>query len=63
MERPWDVKQLAAETGIPAATWRYYEHRGTGPRSFKIGGRRFWRPSDVEKWLDEQYRESGRVSA
>ncbi|MET7773002.1 DNA-binding protein [Nocardia sp. NPDC005366] len=41
-------------TGIPAATWRYWAHIGSGPASFKLGRRRVWRLSVIEAWIAEQ---------
>lgn len=41
-------------TGIPAATWRYWAHKGVGPASFKLGRRRVYRRSVVESWIQEQ---------
>lgn len=34
---------------------RYQIHRGTAPRSAKIGGRRMFRESDVNAWIDHQF--------
>ncbi|MBF6061399.1 helix-turn-helix domain-containing protein [Nocardia terpenica] len=47
-------------TGIPAATWRYWAHKHTGPDSFKIGRRRLYRESVVRAWLAEQENLSAR---
>ncbi|MCM3554011.1 DNA-binding protein [Janibacter melonis] len=39
----------------PAATLRYWRHTGTGPKGFKLGGRRvMYRRQDVDTWLTEQ---------
>ena len=36
-------------------TLRYYRLRGTGPASFKLGGRRVvYRRSEVDRWVAEQ---------
>ncbi|MBF6463069.1 DNA-binding protein [Nocardia puris] len=43
-----------ALTGIPAATWRYWAHIGSGPASFKLGRRRVWRESTILAWIAEQ---------
>ncbi|GLB90946.1 MULTISPECIES: helix-turn-helix transcriptional regulator [Mycobacterium] len=40
--------------GVPLGTIRYWTHTGTGPRSFKLGRRRAWRLSEVNRWLAEQ---------
>lgn len=34
---------------------RYQIHKGTAPRSAKIGGRRMFRESDVNAWIDHQF--------
>lgn len=45
---------VAAETGIPAATLRYWRHADTGPASFTLGRRVVYRRSEVERWIAEQ---------
>jgi len=39
----------------PAATLRYWRHVGTGPKSFRIGGRVVYKSADVETWIEKQY--------
>ena len=34
---------------------RYMIHTGSAPRSAKIGGRRMFKESDVEAWIQEQF--------
>jgi prophage regulatory protein len=41
-------------TGTKASTWRYWDHIGTGPASFKLGRRRVWKKSTVLAWLESQ---------
>ncbi|WP_369055946.1 helix-turn-helix transcriptional regulator [Kineococcus terrestris] len=41
-------------TRIPAATLKYWRHRGTGPRSFRLGRRIAYRRQDLDAWLAEQ---------
>lgn len=53
------AKDCEALTGIPAATWRYWAHKGTGPASFKLGRRRVWRHSVILAWIDEQEAATG----
>jgi predicted DNA-binding transcriptional regulator AlpA len=55
----WDVEDVAAFLGVSPATVRYWEWTGTGPRSFKIGRRRKWKPSDVKKWAESGAKEPG----
>ncbi|MGV9546747.1 helix-turn-helix transcriptional regulator [Nocardia beijingensis] len=45
---------LEGLTGIPAATWRYWAHKGVGPASFKLGRRRVYRQSVIDAWIAEQ---------
>lgn len=47
--------EVAELTRTPHATLRYWRHRGTGPRSFKLGRRVMYRREDVERWMKEQY--------
>ncbi|GAA4668518.1 helix-turn-helix transcriptional regulator [Gordonia humi] len=35
-------------------TMRYMRHAGTGPASFVINGKVFYRRAEVERWLAEQ---------
>jgi predicted DNA-binding transcriptional regulator AlpA len=46
-------------TGIPASTWRYWAHIGSGPPSFKLGRRRVWAKSEVMTWIAEQRQATG----
>jgi prophage regulatory protein len=45
---------LERQTGTKASTWRYWAYIGFGPQSMKLGRRRVWKRSVVEKWLKEQ---------
>lgn len=63
MTRPQPAPIMATESGLrtlgevaeqlrrPEATLRYWRYLGTGPRSFKMRGRVFYRQSDVDSWL------------
>ncbi len=37
---------------------RYWRHLGTGPRSFRLGGRIVYRAGDLQAWIDAQARAS-----
>lgn len=50
------IKEVSGETRVPEPTLRYWRHKNEGPRSFRIGRRVMYRRSDVEAWLDEQYK-------
>jgi predicted DNA-binding transcriptional regulator AlpA len=52
--------EVSKLTGAPPGTVRYWDHTGRGPRSFKLGGRRVWRKSEVLRWIAEQEQETGR---
>lgn len=54
MTAPLGIPEVAAMTGVPDATLRYWRHVGTGPRSYKIGRRVRYDLADVVAWLDEQ---------
>lgn len=48
--------QVAEELNVPVATLRWWRHRGTGPKSFRLGARKVaYLRSDVEQWLQQQY--------
>ena len=46
--------EVATITRAPESTLRYWRHVGTGPHSFRLGGRVVYRRADVTAWLDEQ---------
>lgn len=48
------AKGVSELTGAPVGTIRYWDSAGTGPRSFKMNGRRVWRRSVVLQWIDDQ---------
>lgn len=45
---------LVEQYGIPEATWRWWRHRGEGPRSFKLGKTVFYAAEDVAEWVESQ---------
>ena len=45
------VEEVAAQLRVPAATVRYWRHRGVGPKSFKVGRRVLFEAADVAEWL------------
>lgn len=48
------AEQLEELTGTPAATFYYWALRGEGPVSVKLGRRRVWKRSVIDKWLAKQ---------
>lgn len=55
--------QVAALTGSPVGTVRYWDSTGKGPRSFKLAGRRVWRKSEVLRWIAAQEQADPRGAA
>jgi len=49
------LSETAEATRTPEATLRYWRHKGTGPRSFRIGRRVMYKREDVEAWVQTQY--------
>ncbi len=49
------MEDVAKQVGRPMATLRFWRHQGTGPRSFKLGGRVVYKAADVEAWIEESY--------
>lgn len=60
IERPWTIKETAVQLGLPENTLRWYLYKGTAPTNFLLGGRRVFKPSDVEAWVEKQYAASSR---
>lgn len=50
----WSHADTARYLGVPEATLHQWLYKGTGPRSYKIGRHRRYRPEDVEAWLEAQ---------
>lgn len=46
-----DVAELLE---VPEATVRYWQWRGIGPRSYKIGRLRKYKRADVLRWIEER---------
>lgn len=55
-QRPlwWNSAETAHRLGVPEPTVAQWRYKGTGPRSYKIGRHRLYRPEDVEAWLEAQ---------
>ena len=45
------ITETAELVRAPVATLRYWRHRGTGPRSFRLGRRVLYRRDDVDAWI------------
>lgn len=46
------IPDLEQMTGIPQSTWRWMRHRGTGPKTIKIGRRVYVDKADALEWLN-----------
>lgn len=55
--------QVSAETGVPAATLRYWRHANMGPTSFALGRRIVYRRETVERWIAQQEAATSRGGA
>lgn len=55
MDRIITLEEAAAQLRTPPATLRYWRHRNTGPRSFKVGRRVMYLEDDIATWLQRQY--------
>ncbi len=48
--------EAAALLHTPVATLRWWRHKRTGPKAFRLGARKvMYRRSDVKAWLEAQY--------
>jgi excisionase family DNA binding protein len=48
------ITEAAVVLRTPVATLRYWRHRHTGPRSFRLGRRVLYRRDDVHAWIAAQ---------
>lgn len=55
MEKLLRLPEVAEMTGLPGNSPRFYRHRGTGPRSAKLGRRVVYRERDVVDWINRQF--------
>lgn len=49
------IDEAAVVLRTPVATLRYWRHLQTGPYSFRLGRRVFYRRSDLLAWIDAQH--------
>lgn len=53
------MPEVSKDYRVPMPTLRFYRHRGDiGPKSFRLGRRVFYKRSDVEAWVEQQYAEA-----
>jgi excisionase family DNA binding protein len=48
------IAEAAVVLRTPVATLRYWRHRKTGPRSFRLGRRVLYRRDDLRAWIAAQ---------
>ena len=48
------IAEAAKLLRAPVATLRYWRHRNTGPRSFRLGRRVLYRRDDLHAWIAAQ---------
>lgn len=51
-EGMWNHQKTAAYLGITEQALYWLNHRGTGPRRYRVGRYCRYRPSDVDAWLE-----------
>jgi excisionase family DNA binding protein len=50
----WSTREVAEYLGVPESTVRYWSYMGTGPKSYRIGRRRKYKPAEVEAWAESK---------
>jgi excisionase family DNA binding protein len=53
----WSSKEVCEYLGISPNTLRYWQWQRTGPRSYRIGRNRKYKPADVRAWAERQAEE------
>ncbi len=53
----WTTRDVAEYLGVPESSVRYWSYMQRGPRSYKLGRHRRYRPSEVKAWADAQAEE------
>ena len=51
------ITEAAELLRAPVATLRYWRHLGTGPHSFRLGRRVFYRRDDLHHWIAAHHRQ------
>lgn len=60
---PLSVQELAARYGVEVQTVYAWNHKGTGPRYFRVGRLPRYRMSDVLAWENDRYADGGDAAA
>jgi hypothetical protein len=53
----WSSQETADFLCIPLSTLRYWTWQQTGPRSYRIGRSRKYKPADVRAWVERRANE------
>jgi excisionase family DNA binding protein len=53
----WSSKEVCEYLGISLNTLRYWQYMGTGPRSYRMGRHRKYKPADVRAWAERRVEE------
>jgi predicted DNA-binding transcriptional regulator AlpA len=56
----WGVPELAEYLGVPKKTLYIWRYQRIGPPAARVGRFLKYRPSAVEKWLEDQERKDAR---
>ena len=48
-------REVSEAYGWSVFTLNDWRQKGTGPRSFRIGGRVAYKVEDIERWIEDQY--------
>jgi excisionase family DNA binding protein len=52
------TQEVADKLRTSEGTLRFWRHKGTGPRSARLGKRVVYRTSDVEAWLADRFEDA-----
>lgn len=53
-----NMKETAERIRRSPAALRYMIHKGTAPKSGLLAGRRFFKESDVDEWIENAFQEA-----
>jgi excisionase family DNA binding protein len=59
----WTSQEVCDFLGIPLSTLRYWQWQRTGPRSYRMGRHRKYKPADVRAWAERQAEEPAEKAA
>ena len=53
-DRPWTPEEVSVFLGVPVPTLYQWRHKGTGPKSRRVGRHLRYKPDDVRAWFEDQ---------